>query len=152
MPLRRIPCRLTIDFVAEVDSITEDAAHDFAAESGEPGAAGAPETWAWIGMQRRLLHALVSRPDLLRQYAEAEAQAVVSEEAGGWVHDEFGYRSNDGDFDAVWEAIGDLDEADRLAFVQSAQANALGEDADLVWRSFRYTPTGVRLEVDGKEV
>ena len=148
MPLRRFSCRLTVDFVAEVDSITEDAAHAYAAESGDPNAAGDPETWAWIGMQRRLLHALVSRPDLLRRFIRSEAEVVVSEEAGQWVHEEFGYGSHEGPLDVVWEAIGDLSDDDQLAFVRSAEANTLVEDADLVWRAFRYEPTGVRLDMD----
>ena len=82
MPLRRLSCRLIIDFSVEVDSITEDAAHDYAKESGDPRAASDPETWAWIGMQRRLLHALVSRPGLLRRHVESEMRVVVSEEGG----------------------------------------------------------------------
>ena len=67
MPLRRIPCHLTVEFVVDVDSITEDAAHEYASELRDPRAASDPETWAWIGLQRRLLHALVSRPDLLQR-------------------------------------------------------------------------------------
>lgn len=147
MPLRRLSCRLTIDFAVEVDSITEDAAHDYAKESGDPGAASDPETWAWIGMQRRLLHALVSRPDLLRRYVESEMRVVVSEEAGQWTHDALRDESDQGDFDAVWEAIGSLSEEDQLAFVRSAEANTLVEDADLFWRAFRYKPTDVKVEI-----
>lgn len=147
MPLRRFSGRLTIEFTVDVNSITEDAAHDYAAESGEADAASDPKTWEWIGLQRRLLHALVSRPDLLRQYVMAEARGVVSEEAGQWVYDAFGYGDEDHSLDAVWTAIGELSEADQLAFVRSAEAGTLIEDGDLVWRAFRCQPTDVRLDV-----
>ena len=128
-------------------SITEDAAHTYAAESGDPDAASDPETWAWIGMQRRLLHALVSRPDLLRRYVAAEARVVASEEAGQWTFDVLGGEGDEHSLDVAWEAIGELSEEDRLAFVQSAEANTLIEDADLVWRAFDYEPTNVRVEI-----
>ena len=147
MPLRRLSCRLTIDFVADVHSITEDAAHTYAAESGDPDAASDPETWAWIGMQRRLLHALVSRPDLLRRYVAAEARVVASEEAGQWTFDGLGGEGDEHSLDVAWEAIAELSEEDRLAFVRSAEANTLVEDADLVWRAFDYEPTNVRVEI-----
>ena len=147
MPLRRFTCRLTIDFVADVHSITEDAAHTYAAESGDPDAASDPETWAWIGMQRRLLHALVARPDLLRRYVTAEARVAASEEAGQWAYDALGYEPGESPLDVVWEAIADLSEEDRLAFVRTAEANTLIEDADLVWRAFEYEPTSVQVEV-----
>lgn len=152
MPLRRIPCRLTVEFVVDVDSITEDAAHEYASELRDPRAASDPETWAWIGLQRRLLHALVSRPDLLQRYVKAEAQVTVSEEAGHWVHGEYGYGSGEGALDVVWEAVADLSEEDQLAWVASAEARTLVEDADLVWRAFRSVVKAVRLEVDGEAV
>ena len=152
MPLRRFPCRLVVEFDLDVDPITDEAAREYSAVDDAPDAPSAEELRGLVALQRRLLGALVGRPDLLRRYVEAEAEAAVSEEAGQWVSDEFGYGEPDGGpTDALWEAVGDLSDEDQLAFVASDQARTLYEDAELVWGAFRCRPTGVRLEVGEAE-
>lgn len=152
MPLRRFPCRLVVEFDLDVDPVTDGAAWEYSLESTEPGAPDAGELRELVALQRRLLGALVARPDLLRRYVEAEAEVMVSEEAGQWVFDEFGYGEPDsGPTDALWEAVGDLSDEDQLAFVASGQAGTLYEDAELVWRAFQCRPTDVRLEIGEAE-
>ncbi len=150
MPLRRIDCRLTVDFAIEIDSITEDAVHDFAAESGDPDAASDPRTWEWVGLQRRLLSGLVSRPDLLRRFVESEARSVAREETGAWVFEALG--DEDETFEVLSEVVSTLDADDRAAIERSARERLLVEDTDLFWRAFRFTPTDVRLGINGDAV
>ena len=152
MPLRRFPCRLVIEFHLDVDPITDEDAQAYSAESGEPGSPDAEELRELVALQRRLLGALVARPDLLRRYVAAEAKVRVSEEAGQWVFDQFGYGDpGHGPTDALWEAVGDLSDEDQLAFVASSQAETLYEDAELVWHTFQCRPTDVRLEIGEAE-
>ena len=153
MPLRRFQCRLTIDFEVAVDSITEDTVHALAATyENRDEVASDPETWEWAARQRRLLHALVSRPDLLRRFVEARAHMVASEEAGEWASDgleggpvgEGGKREHDG----FWAAVDLLSAEDRAFFEDRYQSLDLYEATAAFDEAFDVYPTRVTLDVD----
>ena len=46
---------MTVNFAVEIDSVTGDAAHDFAAESRDSDAVSDPEMWGWVGLQSQRL-------------------------------------------------------------------------------------------------
>lgn len=152
MSLRRFRFRLTIDFEVAVGSITEDTVHTLAdAYENRSEVVSDPNTWAWVARQQRLLHALVSRPDLLRQFVEARARVTASEEAGEWVSSALEDESNAtgvglGD-DGFWAAVDLLSEEDRAFFGDRYGDPDLYESTSVFDGAFDAYPTHVALNV-----
>ena len=142
-----------------VDSITEDTVHEHAREySNRDEVVADPNTWAWVARQRRLLHALLSQPDLLRRYVEARAEGAAVEEVGTWVFHGLDRDGADRGSDPFWEAVGLLDEADRAYFEERDDALLLYESTVVlaapslrVDEAFRVVPGRVDLDVIGED-
>jgi hypothetical protein len=139
--------RMTLDFEAEVEEVTDESLREHYSHSGNfEEIVGNAVLWANLSRQIRLQRALLDDEGALRKYLTYVAAVEVDPSSDSRLCEIFGVGVERAEEEILGPVFGRLGEEDARYFREVSEDNVLFESIEVLSRSIRVRLTAARIE------